>query len=191
MEYLGSARSGVRVVALGRQVVGGLNERGRNMRRSVLLLAVVLVLIGATAALATPPAESGDRRAVVETLYADGSINCPDHWADDLSTPVGRVVFRPTTDGIHFHVVFTDAAPNWEYEVVVNLESGDFIEYNALQAFESLTTNKNGTGVFSGTFLADPGTYSIEVNVVSAQGDPLDPKYGEIGPSGFAQVTVR
>lgn len=161
------------------------------MRRIVLLLAVVLVLVVAAAALAAPPTEPGDRRAMVETLYADGSIGCPDHWADDLSTPVGKVVFRPTTDGVHFHVVFTDAAPNWQYEIVVNLESGDCIDWDAVQAFESLITDKNGTGVFDGTYLADPGTYSIEVNVVSEWGVTPNPKHREIGPAGFAEVTVR
>ena len=154
--------------------------------RFSLLITVVLVLtvVSLTAVSALP----GDRRAVVATLYADGSVDCPDHWADDLSSPAGKVVFRTTADGVWFHIVFTDAAPNSEYNVAVNLEDGDCI--TGTQNFSGFTTNQNGKGVFSGTYITGPETYSIQVNVASIIGVPPNPKHREIAPAGFVEITV-
>ena len=126
--------------------------------------------------------------AGVATLYADGSIECPDHWADDTSTPVGQVTFRSTEYGIRFDIVLTAAAPNWDYEVAINQQAGDCI--NKSQYFSGPATDENGDGSYGATYIAGPGSYAIQANVASANGVPPNPKHREIGQNGFVSIRV-
>ena len=57
-----------------------------------------------------------------QTLYGDGDITCPDHWAHDLSLPVGQVQYTPTPQGIEITVTLTEAWPDTEYYVEVNTD---------------------------------------------------------------------
>ena len=61
--------------------------------------------------------------SVEQTLYGDGNITCPDHWAHDLSLPVGQVQYRPTPDGLKITVTLERAWPNTEYYVEVNSDT--------------------------------------------------------------------
>ena len=61
-------------------------------------------------------------KAIEQTLYGDGDINCPDHWAHDLSLPVGQVKYTPTPQAIEITVTLTQAWPDTEYDVVVNTD---------------------------------------------------------------------
>ena len=173
------------------RIVGGRSKGGRTVRRSTLLL-VAFVALAATATMAASAsaAPDGNPSAAVTTIYGDGDVSCPGHYADDLSTPVGRVVFRPVEDGVHFRIILNNAAPDWTYGVAVNLELGDCIDFDAVQSFTGLTTNKNGVGRLTGTYVTEPGTYSIQVNVVSADGVPDNPLHREMAPARFVQVTV-
>jgi hypothetical protein len=60
---------------------------------------------------------------VTQTLYGDGDITCPDHWAQDLSLPVGRVRYQPSDDHIEITVNLDGAWPNTEYFVEVNTDT--------------------------------------------------------------------
>jgi len=88
------------------------------------------VLVGATAAVAAPPSA---QESAAQALYGDGSIDCPDHWADDTSTPVGAVEYTATKDGIHFRIVLTAAADNWTYAAEVGQQLGDCIDSDRSQ----------------------------------------------------------
>lgn len=61
--------------------------------------------------------------AVTQTLYGDGNITCPDHWAHDLSLPVGQVQYQPGDDDIEITVTLDGAWPNTEYYVEVNTDT--------------------------------------------------------------------
>ena len=56
------------------------------------------------------------------TLGADGSIDCPDHWAQDLSLPIGSVIYCPESDAVEITVTLDQAWLNWVYFVEVNTE---------------------------------------------------------------------
>ena len=60
---------------------------------------------------------------VVQTLYGDGDIRCPDHWAHDLSLPVGTVQYQPGESGIEITVTLDQAWPDTEYYVEVNTDA--------------------------------------------------------------------
>jgi hypothetical protein len=66
----------------------------------------------------TVPGES-----VEQTLYGDGNITCPDHWAHDLSLPIGQVQYQPTPGGVEITVTLEQAWPNTEYYVEVNTDT--------------------------------------------------------------------
>jgi ketosteroid isomerase-like protein len=72
--------------------------------------------------------------AVSQTLYGDGDIHCPDHWAHELSLPVGQVRYRPTSNGLEITVTLEQAWPNTEYYVRVN--SDTFCDYFPFTAAE-------------------------------------------------------
>lgn len=59
---------------------------------------------------------------VEQVLYGDGDIHCPDHWAHDLSLPVGTVAYQPGEDGIEISVTLDGAWPQTAYYVEVNTE---------------------------------------------------------------------
>ena len=160
-------------------------------KRKSLTAAVVAVLVfSGTAALADNGSE-----AAVATLYGDGDIDCPDHVADNLSTPVGQVVFRPTADGYWMNVVLTNAAPNWVYDVSVNLDVGNGQDpedcFLGADTYEgALTTNSNGVGVFQASSDLFSGDLLIQVSIGSGENVPPNPLHREIGQSSFVGITV-
>ncbi len=163
----------------------------RLTRRTSLIAAVIAVtLISGSIALA----DDGNG-AVVATLYGDGNIDCPGHVADELSTPVGHVVFRPTSDGYRMNVVLTNAAPNWEYHVSVNLDVGEgqakedcFLGADSYEG--ALTTNSQGAGVFQASSDLFSGDLLIQVVISSGENVPPNPLHREIGHSSFVGITV-
>ena len=124
-----------------------------------------------------------------ETLYADGDINCPDHFAADLSTPVGTVDYLGVEGGIDVTVSLTDAEPTTVYDVVVIPEDGACDDWAGTEGFSGLTTDQDGSGTLAFTFAADSGEHSIVLNIVST-GDEDIGRYHEIAPAGFTQVDV-
>jgi len=60
-----------------------------------------------------------------------------------------------------------------------------------LGTLDGFTTDKNGHGVFRGMVELKPGTYSLNIDVVSAQGVPPDSGHREIGGFGCVEITVR
>ena len=60
---------------------------------------------------------------VEQTLYGDGDIHCPDHWAHDRSLPVGAVRYQPGEDGIEITVTLDQAWPDTDYYVEVNTDT--------------------------------------------------------------------
>jgi hypothetical protein len=164
--------------------------RRRRIRRVLAVAVAALFVFSGTAALA-----GSGNKAVVATLYGDGDINCPGHVADDLSTPVGKVAFRPTTDGYWMNVVLTNAAPNWEYNVAVNLDVGNGEDeddcFLGVDEYEgAITTNSQGVGVFRASSDLFSGDVLIQVNIGSAEGVPPNPLHREISQASFVQITV-
>jgi hypothetical protein len=89
-----------------------------------------------------------------QTLYGDGEITCPDHWAHDRSLPVGQVQYTPTAQGVEITVTLTRAWPDTEYYVEVNTdqicqgEAGVF----AGPSFGGLVTDAEGAGSLTLTY---------------------------------------
>jgi hypothetical protein len=135
---------------------------------------------------AIPVLSGSGTNAVTAPLYADGSVQCS--GADDLSDRVGRVILRPVGNGIHFQVVLTGAAPNWDYYVELS-QNG---VCTGAQQFHGFKTGGNGNGVFKGVYAANPGSYLVLVDVVSdpSSSVPPDPKHREIAPSDLLSVSV-
>lgn len=126
---------------------------------------------------------------VTETLYADGNIDCPDHWAEDVSTPVGTVEYRAEAGGIEITVSLTDAESDTAYDVVVIPEAGACGDWAGAEGFPGLTTDQNGAGTLAFTYGAESGEQSVVLNIVST-GDEEIGRYHEIAPAGFTQVDV-
>jgi hypothetical protein len=94
-----------------------------------------------------------------QTLYGDGDIDCPDHWAHDLSLPVGTVQYTPTGQGIEITVTLTQAWPDTEYYVEVNTDQicrGEGGVY-AGPSFEGLITDGEGAGSLTLTYTGTSG----------------------------------
>jgi hypothetical protein len=90
-----------------------------------------------------------------QTLYGDGEITCPEHWAHDRSLPVGQVQYTPTAQGVEITVTLTKAWPDTEYYVEVNTDqlcqgqqdgTGD-------RRFGGLVTDGDGAGSLTLTYL--------------------------------------
>jgi hypothetical protein len=93
--------------------------------------------------------------AITQTLYGDGDIHCPNHWAHDLSLPVGQVQYTPTPQAVEITVTLTQAWPDTEYYVEVNTDqfcqgqqdgTGD-------RRFGGLVTDGDGAGSLTLTYL--------------------------------------
>lgn len=139
-----------------------------------------------------------------KTLYGDGDIHCPNHWADEAAIPVGSVEFRPSEGAISVAVELTDAATDMEYRVeVFTLETmcepgnatWQWPAWN-LPTEPVFTTDESGAGGLE--FVVenvDPGTYRLNVNVVQNGWEDDWPttqniQLREIGGAGFSEVTV-
>jgi hypothetical protein len=114
--------------------------------------------------------------------------------ATDDSLPVGTVAFDPGSREVGIRVILTDAAPEWEYYVEVWTDEGCQTE-QPLRGDQSETptfrTDEEGAGeldfVLSGI---EPGTYRLNVDVVSSIDEPEDPRHGEIAASSFTEIVV-
>jgi hypothetical protein len=190
MTYLAGASSGARVVTDVGRVGSGMRRRGQAVRRTIVIPTLLVVLVGATAAVAAPPSAQLAQESAVQTLYGDGSIDCPDHWADDTSTPVGTVEYTATDDGIRFRIVLTAAAANWTYAAEIGQQLGDCIDWDRSQYYPEFTTDNTGAAVFEGTYLLEPGTYWVNVNIGGGSVPPPNLKHREIGPDGFVEISV-
>ena len=93
---------------------------------------------------------------VEQTLYADGDITCPDHWAHDLSLPVGQVQYTPTPQGIEITVTLTGAWPDTEYYVEVNTDEFCQDRPSASPEFGGLVTDPEGAGSVTLTYAGTP-----------------------------------
>ena len=98
-------------------------------------------------------------KAIEQTLYGDGDIRCPDHWAHDLSLPIGQVQYTPTPQAIEITVTLDQAWPDTEYYVEVNTdqscrawESGSWDEIRV----PGLTTDRDGAGSVTLTYASRP-----------------------------------
>ena len=89
---------------------------------------------------------------VEQTLYADGDITCPDHWAHDLSLPVGQVQYTPTPQGIEITVTLTQAWPDTEYYVEVNTDEFCQDGGSSGPRFGGLVTDQRGAGSLTLTY---------------------------------------
>lgn len=90
-----------------------------------------------------------------QTLYGDGAIACPDHWAHDLSLPVGRVQYTPTRRGVEITVSLSEAWPETEYYVEVNTDQ--FCQGGSGgRRFEGLITDGDGAGSLTLTYSGQP-----------------------------------
>jgi hypothetical protein len=135
-------------------------------------------------------------KAVEQTLYGDGDIHCPDHWAHDLSLPVGQVRYRPTQEAIEITVTLTQAWPDTEYYVEVNTD--DFCPSFRgpgpwSKRYFGLNTDRDGVGSLAIIDASGPGEHVVNVNVVATDeggAQRADPRPREIGPDAFAELTV-
>ncbi len=93
---------------------------------------------------------------VTQTLYGDGDITCPEHWAHDLSLPVGRVQYTPTPQGIEITVSLTGAWPDTQYYVEVNPDEFCRDWPSARPEFASLVTDPDGAGSVTFTYAGIP-----------------------------------
>ena len=93
---------------------------------------------------------------VAQTLYADGDITCPEHWAHDLSLPVGRVQYTPTPQGIEITVTLTGAWPDTQYYVEVNTDEFCQDRPSASPEFARLVTDPDGAGSVTFTYTGIP-----------------------------------
>ena len=150
----------------------------------VRVTALIVVCVGLLAGCAAEGVEA--------TIYGDGDVTCPNHWAQDESLPVGTVTFRPTNDGLDIEVDLTDAAPNWTYNAEVL--PADFCETGTILAgvIGELLTDDTGAGRLEVSVPVEPGAYELTVNVVSEPNDnvPEDPRLREMSPSGLTEVVV-
>ncbi|HSO05457.1 MAG TPA: hypothetical protein VLQ92_13305, partial [Candidatus Limnocylindrales bacterium] len=89
---------------------------------------------------------------IEQTLYADGDITCPDHWAHDLSLPVGQVQYTPTPQGIEITVTLTQAWPDTEYYVEVNTDEFCQDGGSSGPRFGGLLTDQDGAGSLTLTY---------------------------------------
>jgi hypothetical protein len=108
---------------------------------------------------------------IEQTLYGDGDITCPDHWAHDLSLPVGRVRYTPTRQGVEITVTLTDAWPDTEYDVAVNTD--EFCPGGAYPGpgFAGLVTDGDGAGSLTLTYERLPTDASRPPGVGLLAGD--------------------
>jgi hypothetical protein len=175
-----------------------------------------LVLMSLVASSCTSDATSGDDVTTLPsedqvTIYGDGSIRCPDHRADDLSLPVGTVVFQPGDGEIRVTVTLTDAAPNASYEFIEVWSDESCTTHLPMPLGPRndpfIETDENGAG--GTTFLipgVGPGTYRLNVNLccgappggvpdaTGPQGPgsvPEDFRHREMGTAQFTEVTVQ
>ena len=99
-------------------------------------------------------------KAIEQTLYGDGDITCPDHWAHDLSLPVGQVQYTPTPQAIEITVTLTQAWPDTEYDVDVNTDqfcrTGGSADSWDESDFGGLTTDRDGAGSLTLTYAPAP-----------------------------------
>ncbi len=97
---------------------------------------------------------------VEQTLYGDGDITCPDHWAHDLSLPVGRVQYTPTPQAVEITVTLDRAWPDTDYYVEVNTDqfclAGGSADPREGNHFVGLTTDRDGAGSLTLTHASRP-----------------------------------
>lgn len=91
-------------------------------------------------------------RTIAQTLYGDGDINCPDHWAHDRSLPVGQVQYTLTPQAIEITVTLTHAWPDTEYDVSVKTDQFCPEGAQASSYSERLTTDRDGAGSLTLTY---------------------------------------
>ena len=146
------------------------------------------VLVGAMFVLSGCDAGS---REIEVTLYGDGDISCPDHWADDTSLPVGTVLYQPGEGELVVSVDFTEVAPSTGYEV--SLWKDDSCEDEEPFYTPPWTFRSNDQGVGSGQFVLsnlEPGTYQFSLNVVPFDDGADDPRLEEIATPEFSKVVI-
>jgi hypothetical protein len=93
---------------------------------------------------------------VTQTLYADGDITCPEHWAHDLSLPVGQVQYTPTPQGIEITVTLTGAWPDTQYYAEVNPDEFCRDRPSASPEIARLITDPDGAGSVTFTYTGIP-----------------------------------
>jgi hypothetical protein len=112
-------------------------------------------------------------RTLDQTLYGDGAIQCPEHWAHDRSLPVGHVQYTPTAQGIEITVTLTQAWPDTEYYVEVNTDQ--FCEgqegVTGDRQFGGLVTDGDGAGSLTFTYSGTPAVASRLPGVALLAGD--------------------
>ncbi len=164
----------------------------------MLVLAAVVVVVAALAwqgrlAISTP-LPVVDHGEYTATLYGDGGIGCPNHVADDQSLPVGEVAYFPGEGELRVVITLTDAAPNRAYGVELwGDESCDIAEHpwGPLGTSRRLTTDANGAGQLDHLFTGiPPGTYRVNVNLVTETDSDDDFRHREMGAATFTEVVV-
>ena len=164
-------------------VAHGYQFEGRNNMKRRATWSVLGAVIAM--AIAIPALAGTNAHAMVEPIYADGSVGCP--GADDVSNRVGTVMVRPVEEGVAFHLVLTDAAPNWNYYVELS-QAGTCL--NGVRY--TFSTGRNGQAIVDGIYPVSPGDYTILVDVVSNPSNnvPPDPTRREMAPGGLISITV-
>jgi hypothetical protein len=113
-----------------------------------------------------------------QTLYGDGDINCPDHWAHDLSLPLGQVQYTPTPQAIDITVTLSGAWPDTEYYVEVNTDQFCAIGASADtwgdNHFLGLVTDGDGAGSLTLTYAPASAPASRTPGVALLGGDDAD-----------------
>jgi hypothetical protein len=101
-------------------------------------------------------------KAITQTLYGDGDIHCPDHWAHDRSLPLGQVQYIPTAQGIEITVTLTQAWPDTGYNVKVNTDQfcQGQEDGSGSQQFGGLVTDGDGAGSLTLTYPGAPAPAS-------------------------------
>ncbi len=112
---------------------------------------------------------------ITQTLYGDGDITCPGHWAHDLSLPVGQVQYTPTRQGVEITVTLTRAWPDTEYYVEVNTDQFCTTGRHAYRwednHFGGLVTDADGAGRLTLTYAQAPTGASHPPGVALLAGD--------------------
>ncbi len=169
----------------------------RPLTGALVLAAAVLVAValawhvGLAASTPLPVVDHGEAAV---TLYGDGGISCPNHVADDESLPVGEVTYFPGEGELRVVITLTDAAPHRVYGVQLwSDESCRIAEprWGPLGTSRRLTTDGNGAGELDHVFTGmAPGTYRVNVNLVTETDSHDDPRHREMGAATFTDVVV-
>lgn len=121
-------------------------------------------------------------------LYATGDIGC--NGAEETDNRVGTGYICSKGTEVYYEAQLEGVAEDWEYYIELQTQEGGCLD--VLSQIDGFTTDDNGDGVFSGTFEAPVvGAYDLNIDVVSAQEVPPDPRNREIGGEGYAQIIVE